>query len=98
MRRLLCLTLVCASFTMGLAAHAVERVISFDTIERIQRDGSVVVTEEIRYDFGSESRHGIYRDIPVRYRSDIGSYTIRLKNIAVDDESGRPYLFDVSNE
>ncbi|MGH3621477.1 MAG: DUF2207 domain-containing protein [Sciscionella sp.] len=33
----------------------------------VQRDGAVAVTEKISYDFGFESRHGIFRAIPTRY-------------------------------
>ena len=50
-----------------------ERIISYDTTFAIQLDGSVVVTEQIVYDFGGNERHGIFRVIPVRSRYN-GSY------------------------
>lgn len=36
----------------------------------IQRNGDTVVTETIAYDFGTTSRHGIYRTIPTRFPYD----------------------------
>ena len=36
----------------------------------VERDGDIVVVEQIDYDFGSEERHGIFRDIPTRLRYD----------------------------
>lgn len=38
----------------------------------IQSDGLVSVREDIRVDFGSEEKHGIYRDIPYEYLQDNG--------------------------
>jgi uncharacterized membrane protein YgcG len=50
-----------------------ERITSYDTGIAIQRDGSILVTERIVYNFGSNQRHGIFREIPVRLRYN-GSY------------------------
>ncbi|MGE5285620.1 MAG: DUF2207 domain-containing protein [Micromonosporaceae bacterium] len=50
-----------------------ERITSYDTAFAIQRNGSVVVTEQIVYDFGGNKRHGIIRVIPVKFRYN-GSY------------------------
>jgi uncharacterized membrane protein YgcG len=50
-----------------------ERITSYDARISIQRDGSVLVTEQITYDFGSHQRHGIFRVIPIRVRYN-GSY------------------------
>ena len=47
-----------------------EVIRSFEAEVEIRRDGSLQVFETIEYDFGSNSRHGIFRDIPVRYRHD----------------------------
>ena len=51
----------------GASAQAgLESITSYDTRIAIQRDGSILVTEQIAYDFGSDERHGIFREIPVR--------------------------------
>jgi len=48
------------------AQTGTEGIISYDTGIAIQRDGSILVTERIVYNFGSDQRHGIIREIPVR--------------------------------
>ena len=45
-----------------------ERITSYDARVTIQRNGSILVTEQITYDFGTDRRHGIFRVIPVRVR------------------------------
>ena len=55
------------------AQTGAERITSYDTGIVIQRDGSILVTERIVYTFGSNQRHGIIREIPVRLRYN-GSY------------------------
>jgi uncharacterized membrane protein YgcG len=50
-----------------------ERITSYDARIAIQRDGSILVTEQITYDFGTDQRHGIFQVIPVRVRYN-GSY------------------------
>ncbi|HEX9352889.1 MAG TPA: DUF2207 domain-containing protein, partial [Streptosporangiaceae bacterium] len=50
-----------------------ERITSYHAWIAIQRDGSILVTERITYDFGSDQRHGIFQVIPVRFRYN-GSY------------------------
>jgi len=67
----------------------------FFTIEKfhsditIQPDASFTVTERVDVNF-SQPRHGIYRDIPVRYRDDLG-HTIKTPThvLSVTDESGK---------
>lgn len=51
------------------AAHAqagAEVVRGYRVAITVGKDGSMLVTERIDYDFGSAKRHGIFRDIPVR--------------------------------
>lgn len=50
-----------------------ERITRYHAWIAIQRDGSILVTERITYDFGSDQRHGIFQVIPVRFRYN-GSY------------------------
>src|SRR5712691_10772542 len=58
----------------GASAQAgLESITNYDTRIAIQRDGSILVTEQIAYDFGPDERHGIIREIPVRFRYN-GSY------------------------
>jgi uncharacterized membrane protein len=73
-----------------------EEIRDFSVDISIRQDATISVTETIRYDFGELERHGIYRDIPYRYSTDVGSYSAALDNITVVDEAGNPYLFETS--
>src|SRR5688572_66606 len=59
---------------VGTPAHAQlssgERITAFDFQATIEDDGDLVVREVISYDFGSQSRHGIFREIPTRLTYD----------------------------
>ncbi|MDQ4098069.1 MAG: DUF2207 domain-containing protein, partial [Actinomycetota bacterium] len=55
---------------LGVAAPASaqgsgERILAFVVDVTINADTSLSVTEQIRYDFGDNERHGIFREIPV---------------------------------
>ena len=95
------IAMVCAMATAVLAVilaapgHAsaqanAERITSYGARITIERDGSVLVTEQITYDFGNHQRHGIFRVIPVRVRYN-GSYD---RIYRVDVRSVRSYAPD----
>jgi uncharacterized membrane protein len=73
-----------------------EIIHSFDTSIIAHKDGAMDVTETINYDFENESRHGIYRDIPLY--SAVGDLyrIIQIKNINVLRDSGKEN-FSLSN-
>jgi uncharacterized membrane protein YgcG len=73
----------------GVAAQDEEWVIrSFDAALAVDPSGSLTVTEDIRVDFGALERHGIFRDIPLRYRYDSERVRVTpISNITVDDGS-----------
>ena len=74
-----------------------ERITSYDTAFAIQRDGSVVVTEQIVYDFGGNQRHGIIREIPVRSRYNDSydrTYTLTVLSVQSPDA---PAQYQVEN-
>ncbi|HOY09868.1 MAG TPA: DUF2207 domain-containing protein, partial [Candidatus Omnitrophota bacterium] len=55
---------------------------------KLQKDSSLVVTEKISADFGPESKHGIYRDIPTGYNDENGRpYDIQFEVLSVEDEN-----------
>lgn len=57
--------------TVAAAAQSPgERITSYDVVAGIERDGTLIVTETIAYDFGADERHGILRDVVVRLRYD----------------------------
>ncbi|MDX9855264.1 MAG: DUF2207 domain-containing protein [Parcubacteria group bacterium] len=74
----------------GLAA---EKINSFDLEFKINSDGSVEITEKILYDFDTLQRHGIFRDIPYKYKARGGNFELRISDVSVTDENGRSYNF-----
>lgn len=73
----------------GLASMArAEEVSFFSGAITIQTNSSIVVTENIGYDFGTLERHGIYRDIPYQYQARGGNYNLDINILSVQDESG----------
>jgi uncharacterized membrane protein YgcG len=47
-----------------------QRIVSYDVAVTVGSDGTMAVVETIDYDFGADARHGIQRDVPVRYHFD----------------------------
>ena len=58
-------------------------ITSFHSDIVIAADSTLTVTEDIRVDFGSLQKHGIFRTIPLRYR--------------YDDKQDRYYLLEVQS-
>ena len=63
--RFLFFAIVALVFFSPLPVLAQEKIDSFDTEIVAHKDGSMTVTENILYDFGEDSRHGIFRTIPL---------------------------------
>jgi uncharacterized membrane protein YgcG len=66
---------IAAAWAIGLSSptvHADEGwvITSFQSDITIATDSALTVTEDIRVDFGSLPKHGIFRTIPLRYRYD----------------------------
>jgi uncharacterized membrane protein YgcG len=77
------------AFALGLAvlgttpawAQGAEGIVGYDVAIDIEPSGAILVTEVIEYDFGSNERHGIFRDLPDR--------------LYYDDTHDRVYEFDI---
>ncbi|HEX2320113.1 MAG TPA: DUF2207 domain-containing protein [Streptosporangiaceae bacterium] len=67
------LAMILAAPGDAAARTLAERISSYDTRIAIQPDGSILVTEQITYDFGTDQRHGIFQVIPIRVKYN-GSY------------------------
>lgn len=74
----------------------VEQIDSFKTVLQVQEDASIIVTEEIVYDFGAQDRHGIFRTIPYKYSRSGNTYNLRIKILSVTDENGKSYNYKTS--
>lgn len=64
----------------------------------VNEDGSMNVTEQIRVQFWAE-RHGIFREIPVKYDGRFGSKVrIDLEVISVTDDKGEEWNYETYRE
>lgn len=107
MRRAVAALALVPAIAAGLAGsagafQAGERITSYDERVVVQPDASILVTETIRYDFGSTPRHGIYRDIPVRFEYPADpkyERVTRIDRIRVSAEpAGTPAGIEISDE
>lgn len=74
-------------------------ITNFNADILVARDTTTTVTEQIDVDFGNLQKHGIYRYIPVRYRTNTGdSLDIRFKLLSVTDEIGKRITYEQSRE
>jgi hypothetical protein len=79
-------------------AQTAESVRSYDVDLRIEPTGTLLVTERIAYDFGANDRHGILRDLPVRFRYDDRYdrvYPVHV--LGVSGSPGTPDQYKVEN-
>jgi uncharacterized membrane protein YgcG len=87
------LAALAAAFAIGLSvspavADEAWVITSFHSEVTIASNSSLAVTEDIRVDFGSLQKHGIFRTIPLRYRyDDSRDRYYRLDVFAVTDGS-----------
>ena len=81
---------------LGQAVLASEKINNFNVFIKINSDSSINVEEKIDYDFGFEQRHGIFREIPIKYKARGGNYNLRISGIEVLDEKNQSYNFEVS--
>lgn len=68
---------------------------AFDVTLAVRPDASVDVTEVIDANFEA-SKHGIYREIPIRYDVAMQQYALRFRLLGVDDGAGHSYQTSVS--
>jgi hypothetical protein len=92
---------VCLALVLTAAPAWAQRSLAikhFDAVIVVGRDGSVDVTETITAMFYGKW-NGIYRTIPVEYRTlQNRSWTLRLEVISVTDSAGNPLKVDRSRE
>ncbi len=95
-------TCVFALLAASLAGPALAQrslaIQEFDADIRVNRDGTLNVVEKIRPRFTGRW-NGIYRLIPVEYRTPQGfNYTLLLDSVTATDEQGQPLRFKSSRE
>jgi uncharacterized membrane protein YgcG len=76
-----------------------EAIRLFTTEIHLEGEDAFTVVERIDYDFGHERRHGIFREIPVRYgRGLAADYRISLSVESITDGSGAARPYQISSE
>jgi hypothetical protein len=96
--------LAVASCLIALSLGGVARAQEAWSIERfhaeilVRADSSLEIVESIDVDFGSLERHGIFREVPVRYEYDEERDRLyRLRVTAVQDGRGRSLPYELSD-
>lgn len=97
MKRIILSIIVALCFVFPVFAE--EKIDSFDVAIRINLDGTVNVAEKITYDFGTDQRHGIYRDITIiKINKENKKFKLTFDNVTVTDNNKRPYNFVTSED
>ena len=75
-----------------------EQIDSMNVKAQINSDASVLVNEEINYDFGDQEKHGIFRIIPLGFvgKGEPGHITISVTGVT--DESGNNYPYQITSK
>lgn len=94
---LLRLTLLTCFCVLSINPCFADRIKSFDSQLKLNRDGTINVVETLRMDFGTSKKHGIFRFIPVTYERGAGMYSIAVNLKDIKDENGHPYQFSTAN-
>ncbi len=81
-----------------MIGHAQERIKDYTVHAELRKDGIATLQEEILYDYGTRSRHGIYRDIPLQFTPPGAKQgqNIAITNLSVKNETGQEYEFTTS--
>lgn len=93
------LSLVSFSYPVFAQSDTGWVVTNFDADIVVAKDTTATVTERIDVDFGELEKHGIYRFIPVRYRTNTGdSLDIRFQLLSVTDKTGKAPQYQLSRD
>lgn len=91
--RLLWAVFMAAGLAAPAAAGAWE-IADFDARVTVHDDSTATVQETILADFTGESKHGIFRDIPIHYEDRAGQhFRLRLRLSSVTDQTGHPWPY-----
>ncbi len=94
LKKLLFALLFSGASLLFVSTVKAESISSFNSDIQIQTDGSILVQETIRYDFGDLQRHGIFRDI---YLDSAGvNPRLVIDQISVADDQGQSQPFTLS--
>lgn len=96
------ITQVCLIFSfcffLVTPALAEEKISDFTVDITINKDASIDVVENIAYDFGTEEKHGIFRDLPYKYKNNGGNFKLRYSDFSVKDSEGKNLNFTIEGK
>lgn len=95
--KLVLLTALSLSFILFISPASAQyfTINQFHSDIMIDEDSSIIVKEKIDVEF-HQQRHGIYREIPFKYRDDFGKViTTPTRVLSVTDESGKAWKYQV---
>jgi len=103
--RRLCVAVLAAGWAISVSSptvHADEAwvITSFHSDITVAIDSTLTVSEDIRVDFGSLQKHGIFRTIPLRYRYDDSNdryYLLEVKSVT-DGSKSLPYSESIDHD
>jgi len=81
------------SFFVQAVRAETESIKSFSANVSIQKDGAVFVSEAITYNFGTNQKHGIFRDIPLTAAN---GPQLNINVLSVQNELGQSYSYGVA--
>jgi uncharacterized membrane protein len=91
------IAMVLAMAAPARAADTGWTVAAFHADIAIRPDGTLAIVEAIDVNFGGQQKHGIFRDIPTRYRyDDTHDRIYRLAVQSVSDSAGRAVTYQVT--
>jgi len=90
--------LLCSLLIIGIQTAHAEIIRSFDSQVKLEKDSTLNVIETIVMDFQGASRHGIYRDIPIKYERYKNTYSVYLKILSITDENSNPLQYQTSHK
>lgn len=91
------LSLITVGFISPKIVWASEKIDNYTVNIAINHDGTINVEEQITYNFGEAQRHGIYREIPYKYKARGGNYTLEISDLTVSTGDDQRYVpFQVS--
>jgi len=76
-----------------------EQIDDFNTKIQINKNGTILVQEQIVYNFGDLQKHGIFRDIPlIKTNKEGKKFKLDITNIQVVNQEGGSYQYTLSNQ
>ena len=79
-------------------APGTEWMKSFEVIGKLGKDGGLAIDEALTYDFGATDHHGIYRDLPTRYKDNNNVEYRPTLTIETATQDGQPTIVKQSHE